>query len=150
MVKWLNPDERIPVEAAIRAVTIDAAWQWHMDDLTGSIKAGKAADFVILEDNPLTADLDKISQIKVSETWLDGSAAIRLTEAFMQNWLQHKPGWLAIRVLLWFMPYRRFRHLGHSQARSLPMAMPCPTPMHTVASAYLPLLSRQFKCSRSR
>lgn len=68
----LNPDERIPVEAAIRAVTIDAAWQWHMDDLTGSIKAGKAADFVILEDNPLTVDPDKISQIKVSETWLDG------------------------------------------------------------------------------
>ncbi len=68
----LNPDERIPVEAAIRAVTIDAAWQCHMDDLTGSIKTGKAADFVILEDNPLTVEPDKISQIKVSETWMDG------------------------------------------------------------------------------
>ncbi|MFQ0815696.1 twin-arginine translocation pathway signal protein [Brucella anthropi] len=68
----LNPDERISVEAAIRAVTIDAAWQCHMDELTGSIKAGKAADFVILEDNPMTVAPDQISQIKVSETWLDG------------------------------------------------------------------------------
>lgn len=68
----LNPAERIPVEAAIRAVTIDAAWQCHMDDLTGSIKTGKAADFVILEDNPMTIEPDNISRIKVSETWLDG------------------------------------------------------------------------------
>jgi len=65
------PDERIPVEAALRAVTIDAAWQCHMDDRAGSIEPGKFADLTILEDNPMTTKAP-LSKIKVSETWMDG------------------------------------------------------------------------------
>ncbi|MEJ5022252.1 amidohydrolase [Ochrobactrum vermis] len=66
------PEERIPVDAALRAVTIDAAWQCHMEDQIGSLETGKFADFAILEEDPTTPDV-KISQIKVSETWMDGS-----------------------------------------------------------------------------
>ena len=65
------PDERIPVEAALRAVTLDAAWQCHADDRTGSIEPGKFADLTILEENPLTTK-NAIGKIKVSETWMDG------------------------------------------------------------------------------
>lgn len=65
------PDERIPVDAALRAVTIDAAWHCHMDDKVGSIETGKFADFVLLEDNPAIGAKD-IGKIKVSETWLAG------------------------------------------------------------------------------
>lgn len=65
------PDERIPVEAALRAVTIDAAWHCHMDDTVGSLEVGKFADFVFLEDNPTIGAKD-IGKIKVSETWLAG------------------------------------------------------------------------------
>jgi len=65
------PEECIPVEAALRAVTIDAAWQCHMEDQIGSLVAGKFADFVILEQDPTTAGVS-IDKIKVSETWMDG------------------------------------------------------------------------------
>lgn len=34
-------------------MTIDAAWQCHMDDIVGSIEAGKMADFVILNEDIL-------------------------------------------------------------------------------------------------
>lgn len=68
----LNADECIPVEAALRAVTIDAAWQCRADDITGSIEVGKYADLVLLEEDPTTVDPTTISNIAVSETRLTG------------------------------------------------------------------------------
>ncbi|MCR8491531.1 amidohydrolase [Ochrobactrum sp. WV_118_8] len=65
-------EERIPVDAALRAVTIDAAWQCHMEDQIGSLETGKFADFAILEEDPTAPDV-KIGKIKVSETWMDGT-----------------------------------------------------------------------------
>jgi cytosine/adenosine deaminase-related metal-dependent hydrolase len=49
-------DERIPVEAALRAVTIDAAWQCRMDDIIGSLEPGKCADLALLECDPTAVD----------------------------------------------------------------------------------------------
>ncbi|MGQ5720572.1 amidohydrolase family protein [Pseudochrobactrum asaccharolyticum] len=66
------PEECISVDAALRAVTIDAAWQCHTENQIGSLETGKFADFVILEEDPTTPDV-KISKIKVSETWMDGT-----------------------------------------------------------------------------
>jgi hypothetical protein len=66
------PEERVPVEAALRAITIDAAWQLRMDDIVGSLEKGKYADMAILEDNPTTIDTMKLEKIKISETWLEG------------------------------------------------------------------------------
>ncbi len=66
------PDQRIPVEEALKGVTTHAAWQLFMDDIAGSLEAGKYADLAILEDDPTKVDPLKIEQIKVSETWLGG------------------------------------------------------------------------------
>ena len=68
----LNANERIPVMAALKAVTLDAAWQCRMDHLTGSIEVGKYADFVILENDPTKVAPTAIRAIGVSETWLGG------------------------------------------------------------------------------
>ncbi|WCO68146.1 amidohydrolase family protein [Iamia majanohamensis] len=68
----LGPDERIPVEAALRAVTADAAWQCRVDHLAGSLEPGKAADLAVLEEDPTAVDPARIGDIAVSETWLDG------------------------------------------------------------------------------
>jgi predicted amidohydrolase YtcJ len=68
----LNPGERITVLQGLRAVTIDAAWQCHLDHLCGSLEPGKAADLVVLERDPLTVPLDAIQSIKIHSTWLDG------------------------------------------------------------------------------
>ncbi|MGD8699718.1 MAG: amidohydrolase [Gemmatimonadales bacterium] len=68
----LAPDERVGVEAAIRAVTRNAAWAAHDEDELGSLEPGKRADFVILEDDPRAVEPTAISDIVVSQTWMDG------------------------------------------------------------------------------
>ena len=68
----LAPDERVSVEAAIRAQTISAAWAQHEEEELGSLEPGKLADFVILEDDPRTVEPTLIGDIAVSETWMDG------------------------------------------------------------------------------
>ena len=68
----LGPDERISPIEALRAVTIDAAWQNFEEDIKGSIAPGKLADLVILDDNPLTVDRTAIRDIKVLETIVGG------------------------------------------------------------------------------
>lgn len=69
----LNPDERITVTQAVRAMTLDAAWQCHMEDICGSLEVGKAADLVALEKNPFTVPPTDIATIRVHSTWLDGA-----------------------------------------------------------------------------
>ncbi len=49
----LDADQKISVLSALRAQTIDAAWQVFQEDKRGSIEAGKLADLVILSRDPL-------------------------------------------------------------------------------------------------
>jgi predicted amidohydrolase YtcJ len=68
----LGPGQRVPVAAALKAVTLDAAWQCRIDDRTGSLAPGKYADLVLLERDPTAVDPTTISQIRVLGTWLAG------------------------------------------------------------------------------
>jgi predicted amidohydrolase YtcJ len=68
----LAPEESITVEQALRSMTIDAAWQAHMDHAVGSLEPGKYADLVILDEDPMTVDPTRLSQIRVRETWVEG------------------------------------------------------------------------------
>lgn len=68
----LGKDERISVEDALRAVTLDAAYQSFFDDKVGSLEVGKLADFVVLNRNPLKVDASTIAGIQVLATYLGG------------------------------------------------------------------------------
>ena len=68
----LAPEECISVEAALRAVTKDAAWQCHSDHEVGTLESGKFADLVVLETDPREGDPNGIGKIKVLETWMGG------------------------------------------------------------------------------
>jgi predicted amidohydrolase YtcJ len=71
----LNAPERITHEQALKAITYDAAWQCNAEQWTGSLKAGNFADFVVLQQDPLTM-IDpymKMRNIDVLETWVGGS-----------------------------------------------------------------------------
>jgi predicted amidohydrolase YtcJ len=70
--KVLGADERVSVDDAIRAVTIDAAYELFADDKLGSLEVGKQADLVVLEKNPRKTPANQIRNIKVKETWIDG------------------------------------------------------------------------------
>ena len=67
----------IPVEEALKAVTIHAAYQYFEEDQKGSLKPGKLADLVILDQNPLTVDPMSLRDIKVLETIKEGKTIYR-------------------------------------------------------------------------
>lgn len=73
----LAPEERISVESAIRALTSEAAWQLHSEQEIGSLEMGKLADFVVLGKDPRQVETDKIKDIPVLETWMDGKQVFK-------------------------------------------------------------------------
>jgi len=67
----LGPHQRvIPIEA-LRAVTIDAAWQVFMDEEIGSIERGKLADLIILSGNPL--EVEDVRELVVERAFIGGA-----------------------------------------------------------------------------
>lgn len=68
----LGEAERIPVLEALKAVTINGAYQYFEEDSKGSIRAGKRADLVVLDRNPLEVESDELRSIRVLETYKDG------------------------------------------------------------------------------
>ena len=67
----VGPEERISPQSALRAVTIDAAWQYHEEQHKGSLEAGKLADLVVLSRSPLV-DPEQMDEIEVLRTVVGG------------------------------------------------------------------------------
>lgn len=68
----LGPEERLTVDQAIRAQTLDAAWQLFADDVVGSLEVGKYADLVVLSADPRTVPPETIADLEVRATYLAG------------------------------------------------------------------------------
>ncbi len=68
----LGENQRLSVSQALRAVTLDGAYQIFEENAKGSISAGKLADLVILGENPLSADPESLKDIPILETIKDG------------------------------------------------------------------------------
>jgi hypothetical protein len=68
---------RVPVAAALKAMTLWAAHQIFEERWKGSIEVGKLADFVVLSDNPITADPEKLAELTVVETIKEGTSVYR-------------------------------------------------------------------------
>jgi len=68
----IGPDQRITQLEALKAITINAAYQYMEQTSKGSLENGKRADLVILDKNPLKVDPIAIKDIKVVETIKDG------------------------------------------------------------------------------
>jgi predicted amidohydrolase YtcJ len=68
----LAPEERLTVDQAIRAQTIDAAWQLFADDVIGSLQVGKYADLVVLSGDPRALPPERIADLEVRATYLAG------------------------------------------------------------------------------
>jgi predicted amidohydrolase YtcJ len=64
----LGPDQTITPKQALEAYTVNAAYQFGMEEDAGSLEVGKFADFVVLDRNPLKIDPDDIRNIRVLAT----------------------------------------------------------------------------------
>lgn len=68
----VGADERISAHDALKAVTINAAYQYFEEKKKGSLEVGKLADLVILDKDPLKVPPMTIREIKVLETLKEG------------------------------------------------------------------------------
>jgi predicted amidohydrolase YtcJ len=75
----LGEDQRIDVEEALRAVTLDAAYGYFEEDRKGSISVGKQADLVVLARDPRTVPSEDIDGIAILETFARGRTVYRAT-----------------------------------------------------------------------
>ncbi|MCX5322446.1 amidohydrolase [Streptomyces sp. NBC_00120] len=66
------PQQRIGLDAALTAYTAGSAYVNHLDDVTGSITAGRLADLVVLDRDPFAAPTDEIGATRVQETFVGG------------------------------------------------------------------------------
>ena len=69
-----NPpaEERMNIEEMIIGYTINGAKQLGIEDKKGSIEAGKDADFLVFDNDLLTAEHDVFSQNKPAEVYFEG------------------------------------------------------------------------------
>lgn len=67
------PAERLSLDKALRAITIEAAQVIGMDALVGSIVAGKKADFTVLDRDPYVVGAARLRDLKVKGVIFEGA-----------------------------------------------------------------------------
>ena len=70
--KPIGQEQCISVYEALKGVTIHGAYAYHEEERKGTLEAGKLADMVILDRNPLKTDKMQIRDIQVLETIKEG------------------------------------------------------------------------------
>lgn len=70
--KVIGPLERATPYQALKAITINAAYEFFEENSKGTLEKEKVADFVILDKNPLKVDVKRIKEIRVMETIKSG------------------------------------------------------------------------------
>ncbi|WP_062078818.1 amidohydrolase [Demequina globuliformis] len=68
----IGEGERVTPAQGLRALTINAAYEYRCEADFGSIEVGKVADLVILSANPVAVDVDEIKDIAVERTFKRG------------------------------------------------------------------------------
>ena len=67
-----GPKQRVSPLAALKGVTLDAAYIMGLEDDYGSISEGKLANFTILSENPLSVNPQTIKDIEIKATIVEG------------------------------------------------------------------------------
>ena len=73
-----GPDEIISREEAIRAYTLLGAFLNFEEDVKGSLEPGKFADMVVLSEDILTIEEERIMDIEIEQTYVDGKLVYSL------------------------------------------------------------------------
>lgn len=68
----IMPEQRVSLDLALKAITINAAYILRLDHTAGSIEVGKWADFAVLKESPYDVDPMAIKEIPVWGTVVGG------------------------------------------------------------------------------
>ena len=77
VTKQSNPKEKLTVEEALRLYTLNAAYAAFEEALRGTIEEGKLADLTVLSDDPFEVNPERLREIKVLMTIVDGRVVYR-------------------------------------------------------------------------
>ncbi len=72
-----NLSEAITREQALRAMTINVAYQFHQENRMGTIEYGKIANMTVFDCDFLHDDIEKVAQAKIIATIIDGEEAYK-------------------------------------------------------------------------
>ncbi len=67
-----GPDEAVSIEEAIRGYTANGAWLTFEEDVKGTLEPGMLADMVVLSEDLLSIDTERIMDVEVDMTIVDG------------------------------------------------------------------------------
>jgi predicted amidohydrolase YtcJ len=70
------PEERMTAEEALASFTIDAAYAGHQDTLLGTLEPGKAADFILIDQDIFAQPASEIWKTSVAQTWVSGQRIV--------------------------------------------------------------------------
>jgi predicted amidohydrolase YtcJ len=76
--KVIGPEERLTPYEALKAITDWSAYQHFEEATKGTLEAGKLADLVVLDKNPLKVNPSNIKDIQVVETIKEGQSVYKL------------------------------------------------------------------------
>ena len=71
------PQEKLTIEEAIQAYTLNTAYAGFEEDIKGSLTVGKLADFIVLSDDLLTINPRQIKDVEVAMTFVGGRVVYR-------------------------------------------------------------------------
>lgn len=75
--RLLGAEQRISVYEALKGVTVNGAYQIFEEQRKGSLTAGKLADMVVLDRNPLKSEPEMLKDIQVLETIKEGKTVYK-------------------------------------------------------------------------
>ncbi|MBL1101777.1 amidohydrolase [Streptomyces coffeae] len=74
------PEQALTLTQALTAYTAGSAWVNHLDEVTGTVEAGKYADLAVLDRNPFAHPSLEIADTQVSRTYIDGQLVFTATD----------------------------------------------------------------------
>jgi predicted amidohydrolase YtcJ len=77
----IGPDQKLTIEEAVRAHTIDAAFSILTEDRLGSIEPGKLADLTVIDGDLFGSQPGEIRDLEIWMTVLDGDLVFDPSDA---------------------------------------------------------------------